>query len=124
MEKEIVWRNIPEFPDYAISEDGSIVKRVSSNRILRPGINNGYLEVRIVLEAGNTKKRFVHHLSLYADGRPRVIGLQCDHKNGNREDNRPENLEWVTPSENRQRAVARKAARLAAEALEMVKEGF
>ena len=35
---------------------------------------------------------------------PRPAGCECDHINGNIYDWRAENLQWVTPEENRKRA--------------------
>ena len=35
---------------------------------------------------------------------PRLDGYECDHLNGITTDNRVENLQWVTPAENRKRA--------------------
>ena len=121
--KDAIWRAIPGITDYEISADGSFVRKVSTDKILRTRLNNGYLMVRLVDESKVAKLYFIHHLSLYADGRPKPASrFQCDHKNGNRLDNRPENLEWVLPQENVRRAYARKYARMAAEALEILKE--
>jgi len=121
--KGVIWRAIPDINDYEISADGFFVRKVNTDQILKTRLNNGYLMVRIVDESKVAKFRFVHHLSLYADGRPKPASrFHCDHKNGNRLDNRPENLEWVLPEENVKRAYARKYAKMAAEALEILKE--
>ena len=45
-----------------------------------------------------------HHAVLYAWVGPCPKGFECDHLNGITTDNRLENLEWVTPEENRRRA--------------------
>ena len=45
---------------------------------------------------------------------PRPDGCECDHINGNIYDWRAENLEWVTPAENRKRAVILRARRMIA----------
>ena len=45
---------------------------------------------------------------------PRPVGCECDHINGNIYDWRAENLEWVTPAENRKRAVILRARRMVA----------
>jgi hypothetical protein len=123
MTKEIVWRIIPGIEDYAISDDGSMVKKISTGRILKPWDNNGYAMVRITFKNDKAKAKFVHHLSLYADGRPKPPSLVCDHINGKRKDNRPENLEWVTVAENNRRAIARKQAKLAEEGLKELSKG-
>ncbi len=58
---------------------------------------------------------FVHHAVLLAWVGPRPEGYECDHLNGNGADNRLENLEWVTPEENRRRAVESRRQRRAAQ---------
>ena len=45
---------------------------------------------------------------------PRPVGCECDHINGNIYDWRAENLQWVTPEENRKRAVILRARRMVA----------
>lgn len=45
---------------------------------------------------------------------PRPDGCECDHINGNIYDWRAENLQWVTPEENRKRAVILRARRMVA----------
>jgi len=47
----------------------------------------------------------LHHAVALAWIGPRPEGCECDHLNGNVADNRADNLEWVTPAENRRRAL-------------------
>lgn len=102
---------------YEINEKGIIkgVERVIhfknlcrkiNAKILSSRINNcGYLEVRLSKD-GRTKTRPVHVLLAEVfipnpDNKPEV-----NHINGNKIDNRIENLEWVTHSENMLHAYA------------------
>lgn len=59
----------------------------------------GYLIVQL---SNGPIRKFVsaHSLVLSSWISPRPHGYQCNHKNGVRDDNRVENLEWVTPLEN------------------------
>lgn len=99
------WRIIKRFPDYAAS-NLERVKRINnghnniskSGKIINAFIKNGYL--RLGLYKNNKQKQeSVHRLILEAfvgDG----DGMQGNHKNGIKIDNRLENLEWCTRSYN------------------------
>jgi len=82
---------------YTVSKSG-IITNNKTNNIIRGEINNaGYRRVKL---AG--KRYFVHRLvaEQYIPNphdKPTV-----NHKNGNKLDNRVENLEWMTHSENQQ----------------------
>ena len=60
----------------------------------------GYCLVNLCPRRKQTKSFLVHRLVLATFRGPPPKGLQCDHKNGIRHDNRLSNLRWVTPSTN------------------------
>lgn len=90
-----IWKLIPD-ECYEVSSLGRV--RSPSGRILAPRKHtNGYQ--RVSLGAG--RDRYVHRLVCLAFFGPPPSGNHADHINGSRDDNRAENLRWVTPEENR-----------------------
>lgn len=55
---------------------------------------------RVDLSDNGKKAFYVHRLVLEAFSGPCPKGHQCGHLNGNPQDNRHENLKWITPGEN------------------------
>ena len=109
MENE-VWKNVPGFPGYQVSDRG----RVRSGRLRGKGrygwsnewrILGGYLDGtgRPTVAPYRNKVRFtrrIHRLVLEAFVGPRPEGALCCHNNGNKTDNRLSNLRWDTPESN------------------------
>lgn len=106
------WRTIPEFPDYSASTLGRIRRDAPANstfvgRILVGGTYpTGYCYVgfsRVAPRRG-TVKRKVHALVASAFLGPRPDGMQVNHKDLDKSNNRPSNLEYVTPAGNARHA--------------------
>jgi len=105
------WRPVVGYePLYAVSDKGR-VKRVATGKgsreghVLRPALNHkGYPMVGLS-KAGKLRAFAVHTLVALAFLGPRPEGLQINHKNGRKNDNRVENLEYVTPRENIRHAI-------------------
>lgn len=83
-----------------VRENGSLNTQLKRGRLLSPWVNhNGYLTIAV--KNGPTRRKFLLH---------RLIGsafcddfdpaLSVNHKNGNKLDNSPVNLEWVTLARN------------------------
>jgi hypothetical protein len=91
---------------YAITDDGKVwayPKCRWSGRFLKIGlVGHGY---EIVMLYKNKKPRkFLVHRLVAQTFLPKSKFPEVNHKNGNRRDNRPENLEWVTSMENKRQA--------------------
>lgn len=100
------WRPIKGWP-YEVSDLGRVRRSVEggspiakAGRLLRPGVSNGYLWVRLC-DKGRLRDVKVHHLVCDAFVGPRPSPQhQMRHLNGLRADNRPGNLVWGTAAEN------------------------
>lgn len=96
------WKPIPETAGvYEISSTGLVRKRVGEKTALLAAHadRKGYFRVRFTVN-GVRKTKKVHRLVALAflpnpEDKPEV-----NHKDGNKQNNCADNLEWVTPSEN------------------------
>lgn len=103
----------PDFPEYFVRDDGLVERRFDSRKYQKAGsvlygrvLASGYRQFKLV---GNDGKPY-----LVRDNRLVAIAFhgpaptkthQSAHKNGDRLDNRPENLYWATPKQNKRDAI-------------------
>lgn len=93
------WRGISGYPNYEISSLGE-VKNTHRGTVVRPVLTRKGYE-RVGLWKNNKGKiESVHKLVMEAFVGACPKGLQINHKNGVKTDNRLSNLEYVTQSEN------------------------
>lgn len=95
---EEVWRDIPGWEGlYQVSNQGRI--RSIRVKVTKPFDAKGYKVA--TLHSGDRKERAGVHRFVAQAFLPNPEGKeQVNHKNGDRSDNRVENLEWVTCQEN------------------------
>jgi len=97
------WRSIQEFPQYLVSSCGRV--RHSGGRGTTGSVRRLHIDLdgysRVWLSSGKRTGRAycVHALVLSVFVGP-ADGREANHKNGDRSDNRVENLEWLTHAEN------------------------
>jgi len=93
------WKLVEGFEDkYRVSDDGH-VSSIHTGKILKPAkVGAGYLRVCLFVD-GKGKNKYIHRLVaetfLGASN-----GREINHRNGNKQDNRLQNLEWSNRSEN------------------------
>lgn len=94
---------IADFPHYQVSSLGRVKNK--HGVVLNPGLTeHGYVRIGIRRE-GKTCLKLVHILVARTFVENSDSKSFVNHKNGIRNDNREENLEWVTKAENNQRRV-------------------
>ena len=101
------FRPIPSVIGYSATADGEIISHHKLIPFALKQANHvqGYKQVNLKTDKG-FRTRLVHVLVLEAWIGPRPFGYVTNHKNGNKTDNRLENLEYVTQTENMKHSYA------------------
>lgn len=94
-----IWKDIENYSGYYQISSYGRVRNVKIGNILTGDINNiGYK--RVCLYAPVKKRFFVHRLVAYHFCEGYQDNLVVNHKDGNKQNNKADNLEWVTRSQN------------------------
>ena len=97
--KEPRWARIENYPWYEVSNRGD-VRNSRTNKILGRRVDkDGYRQVQLYNDGVGLNHK-VHRLVAEAFIPHDLRHDQINHLNGNKEDNRVENLQWCTRSEN------------------------
>jgi len=90
--------NIQNYPGYSINELGEVYnpKGKKLKPILRP---DGYYAINLYI-GKKSKKHLIHILCCKAFNGPKPKGKEVNHKDGIKANNRADNLEWATKSQN------------------------
>lgn len=93
------WKPIPGC-EYEASSEGRI-RRTKTGRVVKPFVDPLQTYGRITVYGGAKRRKvMVHRLVALAYLGPLPEGMEIDHINSNRFDNRPANLRYVTPEQN------------------------
>ena len=94
-----MWKQIENFPYYEISDNGKI-RTCKTKRYMKPIYDkDGYCYVKLYKDNKYYHKR-IHRLVLENFVRKPLDLEECHHINEIRDDNRLENLKWVSRQEN------------------------
>ena len=100
------WRDVIGFEGlYQVSDYGRVRTLTANGRfpigtMIGSVKSTGYVEAALTNREGIKVYRRIHQLVLDAFVGPAPDCLECNHKNGVKTDNRLDNLEWITRSEN------------------------
>lgn len=99
------WRKYEDYDHYRVSDDGQVKSDYSGEwKKIKPSDNtSGYPFVQLFKD-GIAKNVPIHRMvaTAFVDGRD--DGLQVNHIDGNKHNNRFDNLEWISPSANTKHA--------------------
>lgn len=95
-----VWKRLEEFPDYWVSSFGKILSRrkIPEKVLVQPKNKEGYGTI-ILYDGFDRPHHFLSH-RVIARGFLGASDMEINHKDKDRFNNRIENLEYVTRSEN------------------------
>jgi hypothetical protein len=103
--ESVEWRRVVGFAwHYEISDNGQ-VRSIKTGRILKTQCSaTGYATITLRRD-GKNYARYVHRLVAQAFFGIRTSDKVVNHKDGNRQNNHVDNLEWCTRSQNAQHAI-------------------
>lgn len=99
------WKAIPGFSLYEASDAGFVrsvnYKRTGKKVVLKPATgHDGYPQTMLLSDTGKYETHKIHWFVTLTFLGPRSEGMEVNHKNGNKQDNAIDNLEYVTRREN------------------------
>lgn len=98
---------IPGYSRYKITRSGKVISFTGHELTTRTG-NNGYVQVSATRDDGRHGSVEIHRLIALAFVENKTnldySEIEVNHRNGDKSDNSPENLEWCTHSENEKHA--------------------
>jgi hypothetical protein len=102
METHEEWRIVKTHQKYEVSNKGRVRNAETKKCLALTTTSGDYYKVNMFGSDAKPTQRVNRIVALAFLGEPPVKGMYCHHKNHDRQDNRVENLEWVTPEENSQ----------------------
>ena len=99
-----IWKQASWTPRYLVSNLGNVKNAVTGRQLSGSVNNKGYIRYDLFIDGKRVVKS--GHRLVAEEFIPKVAGKNCiNHLDGNKTNNRVDNLEWCTCQENRQHAV-------------------
>jgi len=99
---KLMWKIIEELPSYEISSLGQ-VRNIKTRKILKVVINKGYYRLHLWYNKKGYNRSLHRLIAIHFIPNPENKP-EINHKDGNKLNNRIDNLEWCTSKENRRHA--------------------
>lgn len=103
------WQQIVDFPNYWISDHGRVYTRLQQGLRIPYYDEDGYVQItlyRIGEHGGSERKSFLIHRLVAQYFVPNIYDdPEVNHLDGNKHNNRFDNLEWCTPLQNTNHAI-------------------
>lgn len=98
---EEIWKTIEDFPNYEVSNQGR-VRNKKTGRILKHGDNGRGYKFVVLYENKSIEQhnKYIHHLVAEAFLGERPASCDINHKDGNKNNNQLDNLEYCSRSAN------------------------
>ena len=94
--KGTMFKEIPNFSNYLISEKGVVINKKTKKRLSQNDNGCGYLQVQF----SDKRNRYVHRLVAITFIDNPYNKPQVDHIDGNKKNNAASNLRWLSRSDN------------------------